>query len=158
MTDQQVVASARQKFHCPACGAEADWTPAKQALICPFCGAESPATLQTRGASTVIVEHDLAEALRAIQHEPPDLMVLDLEMPEMHGVEVLRAIRSNPATAHLPVLVLTASANESATRAGFEAGATDYLTKPFSIPQLTARVHACLARADHTRRKQPSIS
>jgi hypothetical protein len=60
------VATAGQKFHCPACGAEANWNPAKQALICPFCGAESPATLQTRGADTVIVEHDLAAALRAI--------------------------------------------------------------------------------------------
>jgi Zn finger protein HypA/HybF involved in hydrogenase expression len=60
------IASARQKFHCPACGAEANWNPAKQALICPFCGAESPATLTTLGADTVIVEHDLAAALRAI--------------------------------------------------------------------------------------------
>lgn len=60
------VASARQKFHCPACGAEAIWNPAKQALVCPFCGTESPATLQTRGADTVIVEHDLAAALRGI--------------------------------------------------------------------------------------------
>jgi hypothetical protein len=60
------VASARQKFHCPACGAEAIWNPTKQALICPFCGAESPATLATRGAETLIVEHDLAAALRAI--------------------------------------------------------------------------------------------
>ncbi len=98
------------------------------------------------------------EALRAIAQQPPDLIVLDLEMPGMHGIEVLRALRSNPATARLPVLVLTASANESATRAGFEAGATDYLTKPFSIPQLTARVHACLARADQGRRRKPSRS
>jgi len=60
------VASARQKFHCPACGAEANWNPAKQALICPFCGTESPATLTAVGAGTVIVEHDLAAALRAI--------------------------------------------------------------------------------------------
>ena len=60
------VASARQKFNCPACGAEANWNPAKQALICPFCGTESPAQLKTVGADTVIVEHDLAAALRAI--------------------------------------------------------------------------------------------
>ena len=60
------VASARDKFHCPACGAEANWNPAKQALVCPFCGTVSPATLQTRGADTVIVEHDLAAALRDI--------------------------------------------------------------------------------------------
>src|SRR5258706_2492647 len=74
MTDEQPaadggpgpVASARDKFHCPACGAEANWNPAKQALVCPFCGVESPATLQTRGVDTVIVEHDLAVALRAI--------------------------------------------------------------------------------------------
>lgn len=60
------VASARQKFNCPACGAEANWNPAKQALICPFCGTESPAELKTVGADTVIVEHDLAEAIRGI--------------------------------------------------------------------------------------------
>jgi hypothetical protein len=58
--------TARAKFSCPACGAEANWNPAKQALICPYCGAVSPATLETRGADTVIVEHDLAAALRAI--------------------------------------------------------------------------------------------
>jgi hypothetical protein len=59
-------ATARQKFHCPACGAEANWNPTKQALVCPFCGVESPATLQKRDDRTVIVEHDLALALRAI--------------------------------------------------------------------------------------------
>jgi len=60
------VASARQKFVCPACGAEANWNPAKQALICPFCGTQSPASLQVRGDETVVVEHELAAALRAI--------------------------------------------------------------------------------------------
>ena len=63
------IATAREKFHCPACGAEAHWNPTKQALICPFCGTESPATVQTRGAETVIVEHDLASALRSIPDE-----------------------------------------------------------------------------------------
>ena len=58
--------SARQKFSCPACGAEAHWNPGKQALICPFCGTESPATLEVREAETVIVEHDLVAALRGI--------------------------------------------------------------------------------------------
>jgi DNA-directed RNA polymerase subunit RPC12/RpoP len=62
--DQSAI--ARQKYECPACGAEAHWNAAKQALVCPFCGTESPATLQTRGADTVIVEHDLAAALRDI--------------------------------------------------------------------------------------------
>lgn len=58
--------AARQKFSCPSCGGEADWNPARQALVCPFCGTVSPATLQTCGADTVIVEHDLAAALRTI--------------------------------------------------------------------------------------------
>jgi hypothetical protein len=60
------VAAARQKFHCPACGAEANWNPAKQALVCPFCGTESPAKLTTLGAESRIEEHDLVAALRAI--------------------------------------------------------------------------------------------
>ena len=62
----EAVASARDKYHCPACGAEAHWNPARQALICPFCGTVSPATLEERGAATVIVEHDLVAALRGI--------------------------------------------------------------------------------------------
>jgi hypothetical protein len=64
VTDVERVAAA--KFHCPACGAEAQWNPGKQALVCPFCGTESPAELQTRGEDRVIVEHDLALALRGI--------------------------------------------------------------------------------------------
>lgn len=59
-------ATARQKFQCPACGADAHWNAAKQALVCPFCGTESPATLQRHGVDTVIVEHDLVAALREI--------------------------------------------------------------------------------------------
>ena len=57
---------ARQKYNCPSCGAEAQWNPAKQALICPFCGTQSPATLQVHGGDTVVVEHELTAALRAI--------------------------------------------------------------------------------------------
>jgi hypothetical protein len=63
---QDVVATAREKFNCPACGGEAHWNPARHALICPYCGTESPAELLERGAGTVIVEHDLVAALRAI--------------------------------------------------------------------------------------------
>jgi len=66
LADDRLDATAQQKFECPACGAEAHWNPAKQALICPFCGTESPAQLQTRGADTVIVEHDLVAALRGV--------------------------------------------------------------------------------------------
>jgi hypothetical protein len=61
-----VVAAARDKFTCPACGGEARWNPDKHALICPYCGTESPAELQKRDDGTVIVEHDLVAALRGI--------------------------------------------------------------------------------------------
>jgi ribosomal protein S27E len=60
------VASARQKFNCPACGAEANWNPSKQALVCPFCGTVSPAKLTSLGGEARIEEHDLVAALRAI--------------------------------------------------------------------------------------------
>ncbi len=65
----ETVVTAQAKFHCPACGGEAQWNPAKQLLICPFCGTESPATLETRKSDTVIVEHDLVTALRDIPDE-----------------------------------------------------------------------------------------
>jgi Zn finger protein HypA/HybF involved in hydrogenase expression len=67
--DPDAIATAQEKFHCPACGAEAHWSPARQALVCPFCGTESPATLQARTTDTAIVEHDLAGALRNIPDE-----------------------------------------------------------------------------------------
>jgi CheY-like chemotaxis protein/phosphoribosyl 1,2-cyclic phosphodiesterase len=86
------------------------------------------------------------EALRMIDEQMPDLVVLDYKMTGMDGLAVMRTLRAKPETQALPVLMLTAMTDEPSTRAGFEAGVTDYVTKPFSIPQLTARVHACLAR------------
>ena len=88
-----------------------------------------------------------AEALRIIDEDMPDLVVLDYKMTGMDGMEVIKALRAKPETQPLPVLMLTAMTDEPSTRAGFEAGVTDYVTKPFSIPQLTARVRACLARS-----------
>jgi len=82
-----------------------------------------------------------------IDAHAPDLLLLDLLMPGQGGLEVLRILRSRPATAALPVVVLTAMDDEANTRAGFELGATDYVTKPFTIPQLAARVRACLTRS-----------
>ena len=87
-----------------------------------------------------------AEALRKIDAQIPDLLVLDYKMSGMDGLAVMKTLRAKPATRHLPVLMLTAMTDEPSTRAGFDAGVTDYVTKPFSIPQLTARVRACLAR------------
>jgi len=64
-----VVANAREKFACPACGADANWNPTKQALVCPFCGVESPFQLPERTAGTVVVEHDLVAALNRLPGE-----------------------------------------------------------------------------------------
>ena len=89
-----------------------------------------------------------AEALRMIGEHMPDLVVLDYKMAGMDGLAVMRTLRAKPETQPLPVLMLTAMTDEPSTRAAFEAGVTDYVTKPFSIPQLTARVRACLARSE----------
>jgi len=97
---------------------------------------------------TVIEAASGQEALALVDGQTPDLIVLDLLMPGQGGLEVLEILRSKPATAALPVVVLTAMDDEANTRAGFELGATDYVTKPFSIPQLAARVRACLKRSD----------
>jgi two-component system phosphate regulon response regulator PhoB len=81
-----------------------------------------------------------------IAEHMPDLVVLDYKMAGMDGLAVIKTLRAKPETQPLPVLMLTAMTDEASTRSAFEAGATDYVTKPFSIPQLTARVRACLAR------------
>jgi two-component system phosphate regulon response regulator PhoB len=86
------------------------------------------------------------QALRMIDEHMPSLMVLDYKMIGMDGLAVMKALRARPETRSLPVLMLTSMTDEASTRAAFEAGVTDYVTKPFSIPQLTARVRACLAR------------
>jgi DNA-binding response OmpR family regulator len=87
-----------------------------------------------------------SEALRQVKAERPDLMILDLMLPEMDGLEVCKKIRLNPDTALLPVVMLTAKAEESDTVIGLELGADDYVTKPFSPKALIARVKALLRR------------
>ncbi len=87
-----------------------------------------------------------SQALAMIEALMPDLVVLDYKMRGMDGLAVTKALRARPETQNLPVLMLTGMTDEPSTRAGFDAGVTDYVTKPFSIPQFTARVRACLAR------------
>ena len=94
----------------------------------------------------VVSAEDGQECLDVLSQSTPDIIVLDLTLPNMDGLTVLRRLRANPSSSELPVLVLTAAGDESSTRAAFEAGATDYLTKPFTIPQLTTRVTTCVAR------------
>lgn len=87
-----------------------------------------------------------AEALAMIEQNRPDLLVLDLMMPPPDGIEVLRTLRSRTQTATLPVVILTAKGDEANTRLSFDLGATDFLSKPFTPPQLDARVRTCFAR------------
>ncbi len=87
------------------------------------------------------------EALAAIGSRVPDLMVLDLMLPHVDGLEVCRAVRANEASAALPIIMVTARAEESERIVGLELGADDYLAKPFSPNELVARVRALLRRA-----------
>jgi DNA-binding response OmpR family regulator len=88
--------------------------------------------------------HDGRAALRLIEQEPPDLVVLDLMLPSVGGLEVCRQLRSRWP---IPVVMLTALSEETDKIAGFETGADDYLTKPFSPRELTLRVRSVLRRA-----------
>jgi DNA-binding response OmpR family regulator len=87
------------------------------------------------------------DALRSIAAHAPDLVVLDLMLPQLDGLEVCRAVRANETTAGIPVIMLTARAEESERIVGLELGADDYLAKPFSPNELVARVRALLRRA-----------
>jgi DNA-binding response OmpR family regulator len=98
----------------------------------------------SRSGFEVIVARDGEEALRLVQERHPDLAVLDWMMPKSSGLEVLRAIRANPDTAHIPVVLLTARASETDVQEGLDAGADDYIAKPFSPQELAARVHSIL--------------
>lgn len=101
----------------------------------------------TKAGHRVIEAEGGAEGLRMVEEQRPDLIVLDLLMPAPDGFEVLRALRSSEATRLLPVVVLTAHGDEEGARRSFELGATDFVAKPFTPPQLDARVRACFAHA-----------
>jgi len=90
---------------------------------------------------------DGEEGLEQLFASRPDLVVLDLMLPGRNGLEILREVRGEPATVDLPVMVLTARGAEMDKLLGFEHGADDYLTKPFSPRELVARVQALLRRA-----------
>jgi two-component system alkaline phosphatase synthesis response regulator PhoP len=94
---------------------------------------------------------DGEEGLRRLFASRPDLLVLDLMLPGRNGLEILREVRGEPATRDLPVIVLTARSAEMDKLLGFEHGADDYLTKPFSPRELVARVQALLRRAQPSR-------
>ncbi len=100
----------------------------------------------------VRVSADGEDALLVIEEDKPDLVLLDWMLPGLSGIEICRRIRARPDTRDVPVIMLTARSDEDDRIRGLDTGADDYLTKPFSIPELTARVRALL------RRSRPTLS
>lgn len=100
----------------------------------------------SRAGHTIVEVNNGAAALRAVAQSRPDLVILDVMMPEMSGFDVCRALRSDLATADIPVIMLTARAQERDVETGFEVGAHDYMIKPFSVRELASRVASVLSR------------
>jgi len=92
------------------------------------------------------------EAILSVEEDPPDLVLLDWMLPGISGIEICRRIRARSDLREMPVIMLTARGEETDRIRGLDTGADDYLTKPFSVPELVARVRALL------RRSRPSIS
>jgi len=103
--------------------------------------------LKREGMQPVRCTHG-EQALQLVRETRPDLVLLDLMLPGMDGLEVCRRLRSNPETARIPILMATAKAEESDAVIGLGLGADDYLRKPFGLKELVARIKALLRRGE----------
>jgi DNA-binding response OmpR family regulator len=103
-------------------------------------------TLERSGDAEVRVVSSGTAAIAAVAEQPPDLLILDLNLPGLDGTQVCRLVRARPATAALPIIMLTARTGEEDRVLGLDLGADDYITKPFSPRELAARVRAVLRR------------
>ncbi|NJM05550.1 response regulator transcription factor [Candidatus Gracilibacteria bacterium] len=101
-----------------------------------------------RAGFRVLTASDGETALRLARNERPSLLVLDLMLPGIDGLDVVRSLRQDPATRKLPIIMLTARVEEADRLIGLELGADDYITKPFSPRELVARVRAVLRRSE----------
>ncbi|MFN8066463.1 MAG: response regulator transcription factor [Vicinamibacterales bacterium] len=97
------------------------------------------------------------DALTLVQANPPDLLVLDLMLPQVSGLDICRSVRADEKTAAIPIIMVTARAEESDRIAGLDLGADDYLPKPFSPHELVARVRALLRRTARTPALDPTL-
>ena len=100
-----------------------------------------------RGGYRTTVAADGFSALNLTFEGHPDLVILDLMLPKLHGFEVCRMLKASPSTRSIPVFMLTAVASTESKVEGFNVGANDYLTKPFEIPELLARIASLLQRS-----------
>jgi DNA-binding response OmpR family regulator len=114
-------------------------------------------TLEKGGEVQADVVHTGDAALKAVADRSPDLVVLDLNLPILSGIEVCRILRARPDTANVLIMMLTARASESDRVTGLDLGADDYMVKPFSIRELAARVRALLRRGRADARQLASI-
>src|SRR5579864_3144628 len=96
-------------------------------------------TLERGGDAEAEIVGSGDAALKAVADRPPDLVILDLNLPVLSGFEVCRILRSRPDTKQVPIIMLTARTTENDRVGGLELGADDYVTKPFSLRELTAR-------------------
>ena len=103
-----------------------------------------------KGGFEVDVRASGSDALIAIAAQPPDLLVLDVMLPQVNGLEVCRAVRADERTASVPIIMVTARSEEAERIAGLDLGADDYVAKPFSPGELVARVKALLRRSSKT--------
>ncbi len=103
-------------------------------------------TIERSGDAVAEIVNSGDAALQAVGIQPPDLIILDLNLPVVSGVEVCRILRSRSDARHVPIIMLTARTGENDRVAGLELGADDYVTKPFSPRELSARVKALLRR------------
>jgi DNA-binding response OmpR family regulator len=99
-----------------------------------------------RSGYTVVQARDGEEAWRLALDKKPDLAVIDVMMPKLNGFELTRRLRAEEATSRIPIILLTARAQDLDVQQGFEAGADDYIRKPFSPQELRARVQSILGR------------
>lgn len=101
-----------------------------------------------RGGFVVLKARDAFAALELLEQETPDLFILDVMMPKMDGIELCRKIRSQPNTAKIPVIILSARGDAESVKEGFEAGANDYLEKPILHHDLVTKVRTMLGIAE----------
>jgi DNA-binding response OmpR family regulator len=112
--------------------------------------------LERSGDAQVDVVGSGDTALRAVADQAPDLVILDLNIPVLSGTEVCRVMRGRPDTANVPIIILSARTSESDRVSGLDLGADDYVTKPFSLRELAARVRAVLRRKRGGETQTPS--
>jgi DNA-binding response OmpR family regulator len=103
--------------------------------------------LERTGGVSVDIAASGDAALKTVSDSPPDLIILDLNLPSLNGFDVCRILRARPATARTPIIILTARTTENDRVSGLDLGADDYVTKPFSLRELAARVRAVLRRS-----------